>query len=247
MQNIYSIDITLKTDSVDLTERWTMSGVLNAMQLAADNHAVILGAGKDHIIGRGHYWVIARTRIDIERYPRYQDGVTVTTWPGTPDRLTFPRYFKFSDEHGQTLGTATVKYMLMDSETHSFVLPKDAEIYPKSMAIHPEINPSPEKIRFSAPTQQTAYRTPSYSDIDINRHMNNTRYAQWACDLFPTSQYESNSIARFQINYVSDGIEGHNIALDVQHDDDSMNTIIKGTDTENNKTVFECAIVWTKI
>lgn len=248
MQNRHTTDILLKTDSVDLTERWSIASVLSGMQLAADNHAVILGAGKKQITQKGLYWVIARTRVDMRRYPVYGDTVTIATWPGEPDRLTFPRYFNFLDEGGRLLGTATVRYMLIDSATHSFVLPGKAEIYPKEMEIFSDINPQPEKIRFNAATREIVFRAPAYSDIDLNRHMNNTRYAQWVCDLFPTSIFENNVLKKFQINYVSDGVEAHRIAMSIQEDAESGVFIVTGADIENDKrTVFECSGEWMRV
>lgn len=244
MQNKYATQIVLKTEHVDLTEHWTVSAILNAMQMAADNHAEQLGAGKEHIAPFNIYWVIARTRIDIELYPSYNDTVTIITWPGTPDRVSFPRYFKFEDAKGAVLGTATVKYMLLDMASHAIVAPGKVNIYPEGMEVLGDVNEQPGKIRFQQATQEPTFRKPAYSDIDLNRHMNNTRYAQWVCDVFPTTKFENHAIRTFQINYVSDGIEGHTIALDVQETavDDSF--CVRGIDAETDKIVFESAGRW---
>ena len=243
--NKYSMDFTLRTSDVDLTERWTLSGIMNAIQLAADSHATLLGAGKGQIIPKGYYWVLARLRIDMRRYPRYGDTLTATTWPGVPERISFPRYFRFEDQNG-VVGTASLLYILMSAETQRFVPSAKVDIYPKDMQVHPETNPAPDKIRFDESNRETVFRKPSYSDIDLNRHMNNTRYAQWICDLFPTSKFESSVLKTCQINFVSDGVEGHSIALDHYEAADAF--VIRGTDTDNDgKTVFECSGEWMTV
>ena len=240
--NKHTEEIVLSTHDVDLTERWTLGGIMRAMQLASDRHATLLGVGKDHILPQGLYWVIARMRIDMRSYPRYGDAVTVETWPGTPERVAFPRYFKFEDKDG-VVGTASILYMLLSTETHRFVPPAKTAVYPRDMQIHPDANPMPDKIRFTEANRGTVYRKPSYSDIDLNRHMNNTRYGQWICDLFPTSKFESQVIKTCQINFIADGVEGHLIALNLHEEDNSF--AVQGTDTDNGgKTVFECFGEW---
>ncbi len=245
MQNSHSIQYVLKTDNVDFAERWTLSSILAMMQNTADEHAVLLEAGKDQIAPRGYYWVIARTRVDMAQYPRYGDAVTIKTWPGKPERLTFPRYFRFFNASGDILGTATVLYMLLDRDTHKIVPPANAKIYAKEMQMLPEVNPHPERVRMRLATQEPVFRTPSYSDIDLNRHMNNTRYAQWICDLFPTSRFATHALQTFQINYIADGAEAHRIALTRQDNEDGSFVVV-GTDTETNSAVFTGAGVWRK-
>lgn len=245
MKNTYTADFALEVEHVDLNSRWTLSSMLATMQTIADKHAIELGASRADVLARGNaYWVIARLLVEMRRYPVYQDVVSVTTWPGAPDRISFPRYFKFASQSGEALGAATAKYMLLSADDHSIVAPSKLDVY-GGLDIFPEVNAQPGKIKLGEPTGEPILRAPSYSDIDLNRHMNNARYAQWVCDLFPTSQYENNMLASFQLNYISDGIERHEIAMQLEQSGDSF--AVRGVDTETEKTVFESAGRWAAL
>jgi hypothetical protein len=124
------------------------------------------------------------------------------------------------------------------------VPPAREKIYPDGFEIYPEVNKPPQKIRFSAATGDIVYRAPAYSDIDLNRHMNNTRYAQWVCDLFPTSRFENSLLRCFQVNYISDGIEGRRIALEVEEAGDGGSFAVRGSEADGGAAVFEAAGEW---
>lgn len=238
--NSYTMKTTLEIEHVDLARRWNMAAILTAMQTVADLHANLLEAGRDHVLAKGAYWVIARLRVEMERYPQYMDEVSLTTWPGKPDRLTYPRYFNFHDQSGP-LGSATSMYMLLDTQTHEIISPAKMDLY-SMIDILPDTCARPTKIRPVGEPVKTLHRTPVYSDIDLNRHMNNTRYAQWACDMFPTSKFEESMLRSFQLNYVSDGIEGHDIALTLYEQKDGF--VIAGEDTDTGKAVFSSSGTW---
>jgi acyl-ACP thioesterase len=134
--------------------------------------------------------------------------------------------------------------MMIGAETHEFIKPSDTDVYKKVERLREDENPAPERIRLKTATRDTVYRTPVYSDIDMNRHMNNARYAEWVCDLFSTETFAKKALKKLQINYVSDGIEGHEIALDVEENRENDTFIVKGLDRKTEKIVFESAGEW---
>lgn len=243
--NAHTLPFELQAADTDFAGRWKPASILSYMQILADKHAELLQCSQRNIEPEGVAWVIARLRVDMERYPVYGDNIRMTTWPGRPDRLTFPRYFKFEDAAGSLCGTATSKYMMIRIATHEFVKPADTDVYRLIDQLREEENPQPERIRLKEPTRPVVWRAPAFSDIDMNRHMNNARYAEWVCDLFGTARFEHHALSRLQINYVSDGIEGHSIALDVEENEAGF--IVKGADTTDGKIVFESAGEWMRI
>jgi len=240
--NRHTINLSLRTEDVDLSERWTMSGILTAMQTSADVHATLIGAGKQQVEDKGFYWVAARLRVDMEHYPVFGDAVSVLTWPGEHERITFPRYFRFFDSGDRVLGNACIQYMLMDIETRRFVAPVKSGIYSDDFVVWPEKNPLPDKIRAESGGEPVSNRTVVYSDIDLNGHMNNARYAQWICDLFPGERFRTSPMQRLQINFISDGVEGRRIDLYRREDDAGFT--VSGIDRETGKPVFESAGQW---
>ena len=241
-QNSLTMKFRLQAADTDFTARWKAASILSYMQILADNHAEMLCCSQRDMEKENHVWVIARLRVDMQRYPQYGDTVSIKTWPGFPDRLTFPRYFHFADESGSILGSATSKYMLIDMATHAFLKPADSDVYRMIDCLCADENPQPERIRLKSATRSSVFRVPAFSDIDMNHHMNNARYAEWVCDLFSTAHFETRALQKLQINFVSDGIEGQEIALDVEEDDDSF--VVRGENRASGKIVFESAGSW---
>lgn len=241
--NSHRISIKIEAADVDFKERLKISSMLTYMQMIADRHAEMLHCSRKQIENDGLCWVIARLRLDIYDCPRYGDTVVLETWPGKPDRLTFPRFFRFTNAAGETVLNAASKYMLINLDTREFVRPDAADFYKYMEPLREEVNPQPERIRMKNHNRERVFRTPVFSDIDMNGHMNNARYAEWVCDLFPTSAFERKTIGRMQINYVSDAKEGAVIALDVEEENGSF--IVKGVTAADEKPVFECAGEWT--
>lgn len=47
-------------------------------------------------------------------------------------------------------------------------------------------------------------RMPAYTDLDVNGHVNNTRYADWLCDALGAALLSRRCLARLHINYAAE-------------------------------------------
>ena len=75
-----------------------------------------------------------------------------------------------------------------------------------------------------------------YSDIDLNGHLNNTKYIDYIIDLHDSDFYKKNSIVRFLINYEKELMDNDVLNLFSDHQNPEY---IKG---EVDKTAFEVNI-----
>ena len=53
----------------------------NYCQEAAGNHARALGLSRDAMLEHGMAWVLMRLRLQVQRYPDWEQAVHVETWP----------------------------------------------------------------------------------------------------------------------------------------------------------------------
>ena len=51
-------------------------------------------------------------------------------------------------------------------------------------------------------------RTVAYSEVDMNRHLNNAKYADWVCELFDSETLKKDSIRDFRINFIAEAYMG---------------------------------------
>lgn len=170
------------------------------MQDIATEHAEVLNIGKANTLDKGLYWVITRIEIDIKRMPKYLSTVTLKTYPGDDLRFIFPRYFVLEDEKGEVLLRASSTWMVLHKENHRVCLNpfKDFKADPEHYEGELEL---PNKVNSDEDIVLVEQRKVRYSDIDLNGHLNNTKYIDYIVDIHDSDFYKKNRIAHFVINY----------------------------------------------
>lgn len=182
MMKTYDETFTLLTRDCDLKGTWRLSAVLEAMQEAAGAHSLLLGCGRDELLRQHIVWVLSRSELHMERYPRIGEKITLHTFP-TPTRICFfPRYYIFTDEHGEMIGKAGTLWLLLDTRTRKMLPPGDiGRLIPDNRDLTVPMH-LPATVGALQGEEFVSEYTPAYSDLDVNGHVNNTRYADWLCN-----------------------------------------------------------------
>ncbi|MEG1605762.1 MAG: thioesterase [Clostridia bacterium] len=192
--------MTLRMCDCDADGRWKYSEILREMQELGEAHADEMGFSRACLIEKGMCWVLYRQIVRLSANATLGDAVTMTTWPGARAGLFFPRHHLF-EMNGQPLGQATAAWVLFDIEKRCVLrptmLPGDYRPAPRTAHLAlPGALPLPEG-------EDAGTRRVQYTDIDLNGHMNNARYADWVQDLLP-----NRAIHLLQINYQTEGYPG---------------------------------------
>ena len=204
MQKIYRDELLLRTCHCDMQGRWRPSAILEAMQEAAGTHAELLGCGRNRLLSDNIVWVISRIELHMDRYPSIGERVAVETFPMPCRRCLFPRYFVFRDAEGNTLGSAGTLWVLLDLTTRRMTAPQSvAERIPNNADLVPPL-PLPHTVPRTDGTVETLLRTAAYSDLDVNAHVNNARYADWLSDALGTAVMRQYCLRTLYINYAAE-------------------------------------------
>ncbi len=83
----------------------------------------------------------------------------------------------------------------------------------------------------------------SYSDLDMNRHVNNCRYADWVLDaLFLDPAFRKAGIRSIQMNYLSEVSSGEEIQL-VRFDNSNHHAFVFGVNAQDpSKVHFQARV-----
>ena len=198
MVNTYDETFTLRPRDCDLNEKWRPSAILETMQDTAGAHSILLGCGRDELIRKNMVWVIARCEVHMDRYPAAGEQITVHTFP-TPTRICFfPRYYVFTDARGEMIGKAGTLWLLLDVTTRRMLPPGDVgKLIPDNKDLSVPMNLPATVGNLQGDEFVSEYR-PVYTDLDVNGHVNNTRYADWLCNTLGIDLRSlSRSAARF--------------------------------------------------
>lgn len=197
----YEQSFTLLTRDCDFTGHWRPSAVLESMQEVAGVHSALLGCGRDDLLRQDTVWVLSRCEIHMNRYPVLGEQVTVATYPMPVRRYFFPRYFVFTDHRGELIGSAGSLWLLLDIHTRHMLPPGNvARLIPDNSDLSiPNILPA--TVGALQGDEFVSEYHPVYADLDVNGHVNNTRYADWLCNALGVSLLRSWEPESLILNY----------------------------------------------
>lgn len=191
---------TVQSSEVDPFYEMKLSSLFLLMQDIATKHAEEIGIGFASIIQKNMYWVITRYSIDVNRMPKYSENIVVKTYTGSDMKFMFPRYFEIKSENGETLIKASSMWCILSKDTHRVVMnPFDGKVIPPTHYDGEE--PLPKKVDRASALNLVDERKVRYSDIDLNSHVNNTRYIEYLSDVHNIDFYQKNVIKHITINY----------------------------------------------
>ena len=211
-ENVLTQTIKLCSRDCDFTGCWKSTEILVTMQELAMTHSRLLGVGYEHLRPQGLAFALTRTELHMQRHPRMGETVVCRTWAAPGMKWMFPRYFLFETENGEQLGYAGTIWVLLDLKERKMVSPS---------ALTTEIAVSLQKVpvrmpgKAAVPAADAPVHTyhPGYSEIDINGHVNNTRYAAWMCDALGTEVFSQKRIRKLIVNYSHEILPEHSVEL----------------------------------
>ncbi len=234
----FTRDFYLRSADFDKNARLTPRAILELFQDVAGNHAEEIGIGFDALLNRNLLWVIARTKFVVEKNIARYTTVKVKTWPLSPQRFIFRREYLIFDDKGEIAVKGSADWMVINSETRTLTLganvfPTDAE-YLSDLAIDEKLR----KIRDIDGDVTESTVSPRFTDIDMNGHVNNTKYADFAINAINP---EGKQIKSFQIDFHKEVLEGEELKLTAVSNGEHY--VVIGENTEGEKK-FTCEVIF---
>ena len=218
----------------ELKEHLKTSGLFRFMQDAAGEQCELTGPTEAEVHGKSLMWVIVRQYIEMLRYPQPGETLELSTWPGPVRHMFFPRYYVFK-VNGEVIGQGSALWTLVDWDSRKMVSPATRGIELEGLTTGEEcrLPSAPAKL----PLDRTGEYTVPAEVLDINGHMNNTRYYDLAESVFEEN-FQEKGLCRAMTEYVSEALEGEQIHLRWGRDGDRY--YITGAAEE--KTVFRMSL-----
>ena len=203
--------------------RATLPTICNLFQEAASLHAASLGFGKGDFAAAGENisWVLTRMVVKMNRYPIWEDELTVETFPRGGRKIVAWRDFEIRDAKGQTLGVASSEWMIIDLTTRKIHAIPDKVFAANDPKNTPVLGLEPfAKFRFPPEGEgggqsAQADRSPlphfvaQKSQIDLNGHVNNVHYINWMLE-----PCESRCPAEMEVVFRSETFAGDEVRVE---------------------------------
>ena len=181
--SVYAFDYRILSSDTDANRNLRLSRLFTMLQEASIAHTTELGMGREKTLDRGLLWIVTLQQAKITRLPVYDEPIRLRSWPGKTMHLLFPRYYRIEDRRGNSLVEASALWALMDQNTRRVVFPELYGIKIRGVHTGRELA-LPASPRMPQGEQTGSFTVP-YSYVDLNGHMNNTRYFDLAEDLMP--------------------------------------------------------------
>ena len=236
---IYSLEKEVTSNDVDFNLDLKLSSLFFYFQEVSSIHSEILGVGKKETIDKNLHWVITRFNVEVDKLPRYGERVKIKTYPGSNNGLFFYRHYQITDMKDNVLVRANSVWLVIDARTHQMKKNPFGEISFPIYAMEDEL-PNPSKVVGDA-NNFLYKRKVRYSDIDLNSHLNNTRYIELIQDSFDLDFYSRNKIQKVSINYNQEFVAGDEVSI-YRNDDNPY--IVSGR--KDNKEHFIASLTFTK-
>ncbi|MEQ2455314.1 acyl-[acyl-carrier-protein] thioesterase [Flavonifractor hominis] len=234
---------TYRVDSRDV-DPWyhcRPSGVLGILQEAATQAACALHVSRDEMLDKyGLFWMLARIWYRLDRPLRWNEQVCVRTWHrGGRGAASYRDFDLFVD--GQPVGEAVSLWVLADGQTHRLGRASKVEEFRdtdggelcKTMLL--------SKLHLPNEMKPVDKRVFHYSDMDVNGHVNNVRYADFICDALRMEHLGAERfVSSLQVGYLAECQPGEQILLSAGTQGESQ--YIHGAD-EAGKSRFDGAVI----
>jgi medium-chain acyl-[acyl-carrier-protein] hydrolase len=211
----------VRTYEVDPAGCASIQTLCNYLQEAAGNHARQLGVSMEQMEGQNLTWVLARLHVEVNRYPRWKDTVEVETWPSGFEGLYARREFIVENGSPEPLLKATSAWLLVDIRRRrpvripefvtAIVSPRQQRALDDTFSDLPGLNQAEHERRFHV----------RYSDLDLNQHVNNVRYIEWAVETLPLEIIRNRHLARIEVAFRAETNYGDVVTGQAQQLNDS--------------------------
>lgn len=247
----YTDNFTIGYFGTDANLLLSPSSLAVYFQDFAISHSDSLGYTLDRLAELKRGWAITNWHINVLRYPKCGETITISTWSSKCRRMQAERSFSVYDDNGSVICTAVSRWIFMDLEKRKpALIEEDME-----EAYACELLPAIEGERYVMPkgVSETLYServfTVTRRDTDTNGHTNNTKYIEWAIDDIPDDIYKDYVSTDIKVVYRKECYKGSNVLSKCYVEDlgEYKQVISFFLNADDQTVIFaEIATVWSK-
>jgi acyl-ACP thioesterase len=238
---VHRESFTIRSYEVDAKGKASVPAICNYLQEVAGNHATKLGVAVDQLFKNNMTWVLSRLHVKIERFPFWREKINIETWPSGKKGKFATRDFLIFDQSKNKIVQGTSSWMIIDlKQLKPIAMPEfmnEIGIPERPRAIYdPFLKlPLPENPDYEARFDVRI------NDLDINQHVNNVKYIEWALESIPIEEWQSKRLTEMEISFRSETKYGERINVFTEHNQNSyLHSIVSDNDQRNLALLKTC-------
>lgn len=183
---MYTFKSRVRYSETDYNNRMTPTSIINYFQDSSNFQSDDLGVGIAHLQEKQRAWILCSWQLEIHRYPKINEIITIGTWPYAFKGMYGYRNFIMYDEDQQVVAVANTIWALMDTQTQRPAKILDTDTY--AYVIEPPYDMEYVDRKLPIPEDLTSCEafTVTRSCLDMFQHVNNGQYVRIAQDYIGT-------------------------------------------------------------
>ena len=206
----------------------TNKSFLSFMEDIAGDHSQFFNMSFADLFKMNLTWILLNWKLQVIKRPHDNDQLKVVTWGRFFNKLFVLRDFKVFDENNELCAIATSKWCLVDTNTH-----KMARLFPDLNVRYrkfpdesvfgiqdlPKLNLPNEN---EHPSNTLNYKIRRF-DLDLNKHVHNLNYLDYAYEVLPEMVYfEDKELRNVEIAYKKEVSLNEEIKIELYESDNDV-------------------------
>jgi acyl-ACP thioesterase len=230
---------------VDINNKLKLNTLFNFLQDVASTHADSLRLGFKDLIVNDLGWVLSWAKVQIEEDSKFGETIKIRTWPKCRYKLFSMREFIVYNNSGKVLYRISTAWLLINVKTKRIT---DIKNLPQQIYYQPDqyaINEFPEKISSEKKKGILFNKKIRYTDLDINQHVNNTRYIEMILDCYSAEYHKNNHLKNLTVSFISESFYDDELEIKIAPDGfKEKHDVIEGINKKTSKQVFQAIVEW---
>jgi acyl-ACP thioesterase len=192
-------------------ERASVLTLIDFCQETAGYHALAYGFERFDLPAGPGFWVLARFRIEVERFPGMREATTVETWPSARDGLRAERDYVLLGKDGEPFARATSTWFILDvARRRPLRLPPEVQAirFPERPRALPPAPDEPVAFPQAAVERRFPVRR---AELDRVGHANNARFVEWALEAVPDAFHDAHRLRALDAVFRCEAVYGDTI------------------------------------
>lgn len=219
----------------------TNKAILEIFEDIAAKHGDDVGDGLNDIFRLDTVWIILDWKVKVIKRPKYGQNLNVLTWGRAIKKCYIYRDFEMYDNDNNLCAIATSKWVCVDMVTRKIVSLKEDRIekYEPEYGIEVFKGEKLEKVTIPNSFESSFEYVVKRRDIDVNNHMHNLYYLDFAYEALPENVYKNREFADIRIMYKKEIKLGDRIVCKYSKDGDKHVVVIESENGDVVHSVIE--------
>lgn len=247
LDNVLVKEYEIKYYEQNLNSQLKESSLLNLLQDIATISAESLGFGPSYIFPKNYAWVVLKYHIELYKDLKNLNKLIIKTESRGTTKLYAFRDFELYSSQNELLGKVISAWALIDITTRKILLMQ------KTLGFIKNFEPRLGDLEYGKiePLKEVNYQKEfnvCFDDIDVNKHVNNSKYITWALEVLPVDFRMSYLSKVIDIKYKKEISFDEKVVSVVQKitENDSVYTLHCINDKLNGEELASLKIQWNK-